>query len=148
MQIKNSICENISYKNNNFQIVTKISNIITDDTKEYIKTEMKEDKPNVKLWGENIQCNYIPYKPIKKPLAKLTKRPATASAFVTDFSMKYNNRTANKENVPVTTVPPSSKVCSIEFLHPFHLSTLPTLLTLLILVHNRFQVILHLLSYL
>lgn len=111
MQIKNSICENISYKNNNFQIVTKISNIITDDTKEYIKTEMKEDKPNVKLWGENIQCNYIPYKPIKKPLAKLTKRPATASAFVTDFSMKYNNRTDNKENVPVTTVQPSSKVC-------------------------------------
>ncbi|KAJ8709095.1 hypothetical protein PYW07_008921 [Mythimna separata] len=78
----NKICE----------IVTKISEQINDDTKDYIRTEEAEsNKENIKLWGEHIQCHFIPYKPAKKPLAKLTSKPATASAFVTDFSMKYDS---------------------------------------------------------
>nr|XP_026497272.1 activating signal cointegrator 1 complex subunit 3 isoform X1 [Vanessa tameamea]XP_026497273.1 activating signal cointegrator 1 complex subunit 3 isoform X1 [Vanessa tameamea]XP_026497274.1 activating signal cointegrator 1 complex subunit 3 isoform X2 [Vanessa tameamea] len=83
----NKICE----------IVTKISNNILEETKEFIRTESCEIKI-AKLWGENIQCHYIPYKPTKKPLAKLTKKPATACAFVTDFSMKYNNTIVSKDS--------------------------------------------------
>lgn len=80
-----------------FQIVNQISNDISEDTKEYIRSETNgTDKDNFKIWGENIQCYYIPYKPPKRLLSKLTKKPATASAFVEDFSMKYN-----KENVKV-----------------------------------------------
>lgn len=83
----NKICE----------IVNQISNDISEDTKEYIRSETNgTDKDNFKIWGENIQCYYIPYKPPKRLLSKLTKKPATASAFVEDFSMKYN-----KENVKV-----------------------------------------------
>ncbi|XP_041983109.1 activating signal cointegrator 1 complex subunit 3 isoform X1 [Aricia agestis] len=95
----NKICE----------IVTKISSWISDETKEYIKSELIENKENVKLWGENIQIHYIPYKPQKKPLAKLTQKPATASSFVTDFSMKYEKRDAQKEIVPPPTNKPVSK---------------------------------------
>ncbi|XP_053615369.1 activating signal cointegrator 1 complex subunit 3 [Plodia interpunctella] len=74
------------------QIVTKISSDISEETKEYILKETSEsNKENVKLWGDHIQINYIPYKPVKKPLAKLISKPATAGAFVTDFSMKYIN---------------------------------------------------------
>ncbi|CAH2095219.1 unnamed protein product [Euphydryas editha] len=98
--IANKICE----------IVTNISNNITEETKEYIRTETNDTK-TVKLWGENIQCHYIPYKPVKKPLAKLIKKPATSGIFVTDFSMKYNNTTVNnKENhVTSTSSKPVSK---------------------------------------
>ncbi|KAJ0172310.1 hypothetical protein K1T71_012283 [Dendrolimus kikuchii] len=85
----NKICE----------IVTKISNEISEDTKEYIRKETSdENKENIKIWGDHIQCHYIPYKPAKKPLAKLTKKPATASAFVNDFSMKYSNDIVNKNS--------------------------------------------------
>ncbi|XP_073959709.1 activating signal cointegrator 1 complex subunit obelus [Choristoneura fumiferana] len=77
----NKICEIVSY----------ISTEISEDTKDYIKKEMSDDnKENIKLWGDHIQCQYIPYKPAKRPLAKLTKKPATDSSFVTDFSMKYS----------------------------------------------------------
>ncbi|KAL4717222.1 hypothetical protein ACJJTC_017109 [Scirpophaga incertulas] len=81
------------------QIVSELSNVISEETKEYIKKESNEDnKENIKLWGESIQCNYIPFKRVKKPLAKLTSKPATESTFVTDFSMKYN--TNNRVNTP------------------------------------------------
>lgn len=83
----NKICE----------IVTKISEQLSDNTKEYIRTEEAEsNKENLKLWGDHIQCHYVPYKPAKKPLAKLTSKPATASAFVTDFSMKYDSASQAK----------------------------------------------------
>lgn len=72
-----------------FQIVTNISNELSEDGKEYIRTETSENKENVKLWGEHIQCHYIPYKPSMKPLANLRVTQATASKFVKDFSMKY-----------------------------------------------------------
>ncbi|CAH2054677.1 unnamed protein product, partial [Iphiclides podalirius] len=88
----NKICE----------VVAKISADITEDTKEYIRKEINEEnKENTKIWGDHIQCNYIPYKPAKKPLTKLTKKPATASAFVTDFSMKYTNNNFNTNNATV-----------------------------------------------
>lgn len=87
----------------------QISNSITDETKEYIRTENNEIKEK-KLWGENIQCHYIPYKPAKKPLAKLIKKPATVSAFVTDFSMKYNNNSASKDINVASAPKPVSKV--------------------------------------
>lgn len=82
------------------QIVTKISEQLNEETKEYIKTEEVENKENVKIWGDHIQCHYIPYKPAKKPLAKLTSKPATASVFVNDFSMKYT-KTAPKNNAVI-----------------------------------------------
>ncbi|KAL0868583.1 hypothetical protein ABMA27_008049 [Loxostege sticticalis] len=73
------------------QIVTSLSNELSEETREYIMKETDDsEKENVKLWGENIQCNYIPYQRVKKPLAKLTSKPAVDSAFVTDFSMKYS----------------------------------------------------------
>lgn len=96
------------------QVVTQISEQLNEATKEYIrKEEAESNKENIKLWGEHIQCHYIPYKPAKKPLAKLTKKPATASAFVTDFSMKYNSKAASSSNqtkVPVALAPVESKV--------------------------------------
>lgn len=87
----------------------QISNIITEETKEYIKSE-NEKIEEKKIWGENIQCHYIPYKPAKKPLAKLIKKPATSSAFVTDFSMRYDNVTTNKEVTAQNISKPVSKV--------------------------------------
>ncbi|KAH9644006.1 hypothetical protein HF086_004267 [Spodoptera exigua] len=99
----NKICE----------IVTKISEQLSDNTKDYIRTEEAEsNKENIKLWGDHIQCHYIPYKPVKKPLAKLTSKPATASAFVTDFSMKYDSDRAAKATAgpsKVTAPIPESK---------------------------------------
>ncbi|CAF4841730.1 unnamed protein product [Pieris macdunnoughi] len=80
------------------KLVLEISTYLNEDTKEYIKKEMVETKPYTKLWGENIQCIYIPYKPLKKKLAKLTRKPATESSFVNDFSMKYSNEN-NKSNL-------------------------------------------------
>ncbi|CAG4955228.1 unnamed protein product [Parnassius apollo] len=92
----NKICE----------VVTRISSDITDNTKEYIKKEINEaNKENIKIWGEHIQCNYIPFKPVKKPLSKLTKKPATSSAFVTDFSMKYTNNAVKPNNASVSKPP-------------------------------------------
>ncbi|XP_047508654.1 activating signal cointegrator 1 complex subunit 3 [Pieris napi] len=79
------------------KLVLEISTYLNEDTKEYIKKEMVETKQYTKLWGENIQCVYIPYKPLKKKLAKLTRKPATESSFVNDFSMKYSNEN-NKSN--------------------------------------------------
>ncbi|XP_063379753.1 activating signal cointegrator 1 complex subunit 3 [Cydia fagiglandana] len=87
----NKICE----------IVNEISVEISEDTKEYIRKEISEEnKENVKLWGDHIQCHYIPYKPAKKPLAKLLKRPATDSSFVTDFSMKYSAESSSENRAP------------------------------------------------
>lgn len=86
----------------------QISSTITEESKDYIKTEDKKVEEK-KIWGENIQCHYIPYKPAKKPLAKLIKKPATSSAFVTDFSMRYNN-TASKEVNVQSVSKPASKV--------------------------------------
>lgn len=98
------------------QIVTNISSIISDETKEYIRTEANDTK-TVKLWGENIQCHYIPYKPVKKPLAKLTTKPATRGAFVTDFSMKYNTAVNNNKenNVTSSSSKPASKVSKASY---------------------------------
>ncbi|KAG6439411.1 hypothetical protein O3G_MSEX000749, partial [Manduca sexta] len=91
-------------------VVTKISNEISEETKEYIRTEASEsNKENIKMWGENIQCHYIPYKPLKKPLAKLTKKPATASDFVKDFSMKYDNVVKENTAAKVSKPPPEPK---------------------------------------
>ncbi|KAG6462956.1 hypothetical protein O3G_MSEX013556 [Manduca sexta] len=91
-------------------VVTKISNEISEETKEYIRTEASEsNKENIKMWGENIQCHYIPYKPLKKPLAKLTKKPATASDFVKDFSMKYDNVVKENTSAKVSKPPPEPK---------------------------------------
>lgn len=81
-----------------FKVVSEISTNINDDTKEYIKKEMMEPKPFLKLWGDNIQCHYIPYTPVKKKLAKLTSKPAVDSSFVNDFSMKYSTD-SDKNNV-------------------------------------------------
>ncbi|XP_061729195.1 activating signal cointegrator 1 complex subunit 3 isoform X1 [Cydia pomonella] len=87
----NKICE----------IVNEISVEISEDTKEYIRKEISEEnKENVKLWGDHIQCHYIPYKLAKKPLAKLLKRPATDSSFVTDFSMKYSAQSSGENRAP------------------------------------------------
>lgn len=100
------------------QIVTKISEQLNDDTKEYIRTEEAEsNKENIKLWGDHIQCHFIPYKPAKKPLPKLTTKPATASAFVTDFSMKYDSSAmASVGPSKVPAAAPESKVCMIYVL--------------------------------
>lgn len=87
--------------------MTSLSNELSEETREYIKKETDDsEKENVKLWGENIQCNYIPYQRVKKPLAKLTSKPAVDSAFVTDFSMKYSTEkkdvgTTEKASKPV-----------------------------------------------
>lgn len=63
---------------------------MSEETKEYIRKEAVEsNKENTKLWGSHIQCHFIPYKPARKPLANLKAKPATASAIVADFSMKY-----------------------------------------------------------
>ncbi|KAJ2954701.1 hypothetical protein O0L34_g3002 [Tuta absoluta] len=70
-------------------IVKQIAEELSDNAKNYIMEETLGTLEETKLWGENIQYYYIPYKPIKRPLAKLTKKPATASQFVVDFSMKY-----------------------------------------------------------
>ncbi|XP_060805871.1 activating signal cointegrator 1 complex subunit 3 [Amyelois transitella] len=92
------------------QIVTKISSEISEETKEYIKKEASENKENVKLWGDHIQINYIPYKPVKKPLAKMISKPATAGSFVTDFSMKYKNKSVKDNNAAhIGKTTPSSK---------------------------------------
>ncbi|VVC95095.1 unnamed protein product [Leptidea sinapis] len=80
------------------QIVMSISNELSDKDKEYIKKETSEETVELKLWGDHIQCNNIPYKPIKKPLPKLTKKRATDSVFVNEFSMKYDS-TMDKRNV-------------------------------------------------
>jgi hypothetical protein len=90
------------------QVVNQLSPDLLEETKEYIKKEINnEEKENIKLWGDHIQCNYIPYQRQKKPLAKLTNKPATESAFVTDFSMKYT--TEKKEiSAPVKTPKPTS----------------------------------------
>ncbi|XP_059051963.1 activating signal cointegrator 1 complex subunit 3 [Achroia grisella] len=95
----NKICE----------IVTAISNELSEETKEYIKQETNEaDKENVKLWGENIQCYYIPYKPTKKPLANLMNKPAVTGAFINDFSMKYKEN-VEKVNTTIKETKPVSK---------------------------------------
>ncbi|GBP16146.1 hypothetical protein EVAR_9864_1 [Eumeta japonica] len=89
----NKICE----------IVVEIANEISEDTKAYIKLEILEDnKENLKLWGEFIECNHEPYRPIKKPLAKLAIKPATACNIVTDFSMKYDKITTTNIKTEIT----------------------------------------------
>ncbi|XP_038207200.1 activating signal cointegrator 1 complex subunit 3 [Zerene cesonia] len=95
----NKICE----------IVTQISNNINEDTKEYIRKENIEEEKYLKLWGEHIQCNYIPYKPVKKNLPKLTNKPATDSSFVKDFSMKYAADNRNNNVVQAATPRNESK---------------------------------------
>ncbi|CAH0402336.1 unnamed protein product [Chilo suppressalis] len=82
------------------QIVTNLSADLSEESKEFIKEESKQEtKENTKLWGENIQCNYIPFQRTKKPLAKLTSKSATESTFVSDFSMKYTT-TKKENNIP------------------------------------------------
>lgn len=95
-----------------FQIVSKISTEISDDTKDFIKQELSEEnKENQKLWGEHIVCNYVPYRPTRKPLAKLTSKPATASHVVTDFSMKFvNTPSVNAASVSEKQLVSESKV--------------------------------------
>ncbi|KAI5644855.1 sec63 brl domain-containing protein [Phthorimaea operculella] len=70
-------------------IVKQIAEELSDNAKNYIMEETLGTQEESQLWGGNIQYYYIPYKPIKRPLPKLTKKPATASQFVVDFSMKY-----------------------------------------------------------
>lgn len=103
---KTFIKDNENYTLFLFQIVSEISTEISENTKDYIKKEMSEDnKENIKLWGDHIQCHYIPYKPAKRPLAKLTKKPATDSSFVTDFSMAYSVQ--SNENKVIKAAPVS-----------------------------------------
>lgn len=71
-----------------FKIVNAIASEISDECKEYIKNENKENN-KLKLWGDNIQCYFIPYKTNKKPLAKLTSKPKVGKEVIKDFSMKY-----------------------------------------------------------
>lgn len=52
----------------------------------------EESKENKKLWGESILCNYVPYRPVRKPLAKLTSKSGTDSNIVIDFSMQYKSQ--------------------------------------------------------
>lgn len=65
------------------------------------------------MWGDHIQCHYVPYKPAKKPLPKLTKKPAVSSTFVSDFSMKYTNDSVRRECRSVEK-PPVSKVSKLH----------------------------------
>lgn len=73
-----------------FQIVTKISSELTEETKQFIKEELSEEtKENQKLWGEHIVIKCVPYRPAKKHLPRLTTKLATAN-IGDDFSMKYS----------------------------------------------------------
>lgn len=93
-----------------FQIVSQISAEISDETKTFIREERSEEtKENRKLWGDHIVCNYVPYKPARKPLAKLTTKPATASSVVTEFTMKFVKKPVGAL-VPQIPVVPESRV--------------------------------------
>lgn len=79
---------------------------MTDDTIEYIMKPKKVKPP--RLWGENKPYECYPYILNIKNLRSMIQKPATESAFVRDFSMKYDDKAS--EIQPVS-VPSKSKVC-------------------------------------
>lgn len=74
--------------------------------------EKPEEIKSIKLWGDKIKCNFKPYKPFKKPLAKLTTKPAVESDFVKDFNMVYKTPTGRVGTSQ--SVAPRSEVCVFQ----------------------------------
>ncbi|XP_049885974.1 activating signal cointegrator 1 complex subunit 3 isoform X2 [Pectinophora gossypiella] len=88
------------------EVVLKISRVMSEETKEYIKTEIIEsNKDKQKLWGENMTYAYFPYKYVERPFEQLISDPITESKFLKDFSMKYQDK---KEKKPETKPVPAT----------------------------------------